>query len=171
MMKNLLFFVLLIFVAGNSFGQDDEKASTLTKIGQDVPSFSFAQDNGQLLKIADYKGKVVLLNFFATWCGPCMLEMPKVESLLWQPLKTDKFMILAFGRKHSREEMDAFKKVKGFTFPIFPDPQASIYNLFASKYIPRNIVINKEGKIVFQSVGYSEEEFQKMVNIIKAQLK
>jgi thiol-disulfide isomerase/thioredoxin len=123
------------------------------------------------VKIHESKGTVVLINFFATWCGPCMGEMPHIESDIWQPLKGDKFLILAIGREHSKDELIKFKKEKGFTFPIAPDSKRAVYSLFAKQFIPRNVVIGKDGKIAYQSMGYTKEEFGKMIDRIKALLK
>jgi len=66
--------------------------------------------------------------------------------------------------------MKKFKTDKGFTYPICPDQDKSIYNLYASKFIPRNVVIDKDGKVVFQSVGFKEPEFKKMIETIQNSL-
>lgn len=127
--------------------------------------------DGKIVKMEGLKGKVVLINFFATWCGPCMGEMPHVEKDIWGQLKSEKLVVLAIGREHSKDELIKFNKEKGFTFLIAPDPKREVYGLFAKQFIPRNYVIGKDGRIAFQSMGYSAEEFSKMVELIKAQLK
>jgi hypothetical protein len=100
-----------------------------------------------------------------------MSELPKVEKDIWQQLKHDHFLILAIGREHTQEELLKFNKDRNYTFLIAPDPARAVYNLFAKEYIPRNYVIGKNGKILFQSIGYSAEKFGRMIDCIKAELK
>lgn len=169
-MKNPLFVLMFLVLITPSLAQVTD-TTALTKVGQQVPQFSVTTLEGKTLSMAELKGKVILINFFATWCGPCMAEMPKVEKDIWQALKSDKFVVLSIGREHSKDELLKFNKEKGFTFPIAADPKRGVYGLFAKQFIPRNYVIDKEGKIAFQSLGYTPEEFAKMIELIKAQLK
>ena len=169
-MKQLLLAVLLLSIASLALSQDQAE-STVTKMGQKVPQFVASTLDGKTFDISQMKGKVVLINFFATWCGPCMAEMPKLEKDIWQQLKDEGLVVLAVGREHSTDELIKFNKEKGFSFSIAPDPKRAIYSLFATQYIPRNVVVGKNGTIVFQGMGYSPEEFAKMADVIKRQLK
>ena len=167
MKKLFLFIVLVPFIL---LAQTEDK-STYTKAGQTVPSFTVTTLDGKTINISDLKGKVVLLNFFATWCGPCMTEMPRVEKEIWQKYKGDNFVVLALGREHSKEELEKFNKEKGFTFYIAPDIKREVYSKFAKELIPRNYLIDKNGVIVMQGIGYNTDEFDKLVNEIEKQLK
>jgi peroxiredoxin len=168
MKKTFTAFALFCLTLSASAQAPD--TTTLTKVGQPVPKFTVTTLDGKAINIAEMKGKVVLINFFATWCGPCMGEMPHVEKEIWRKLKNENLVVLAIGREHSKEELVKFNKEKGFTFLIAPDPKREVYDLFAKQFIPRNYVVGKDGRIVFQSIGYSEEEFGKMIQLIKAQL-
>jgi peroxiredoxin len=84
-----------------------------------------------------------------------------------KPLKSDKFLMVAIGREHTKDDLVKFNKEKGFTFPIAPDPKREVFSLFAKQSIPRNYVIGKDGKIAYQGIGYSPEDFGKMVELIK----
>ena len=171
-MKKLLLLVLLLNSLVN-FAQNDSAyaESSIVKEGQSTPNFKFTINN-ESKSSADYKGKVILINFFATWCGPCMKEMPLLEKDVWNNLKDNKdFVLLSFGRNHSQEEMNKFIAAKSFTFPIIPDKYEAIYGLFANKFIPRNYLIDKNGKIVYTSVGFSIEEFDKLKEKINNLLK
>ena len=169
-MKKLL-LIILFLTSLNILSQEDYMESSLVKLNQQVPEFSFTNKDGKSIKLSDYKGKVILINFFATWCGPCMKEMPYIQKDLWEKLKNnDKFIILSFGRDHSQEEVNIFIESKKFIFPIFADKDKSIYNLFATKYIPRNYLIDSKGKVIYASTGFSEKEFEELKATIDKQL-
>ena len=148
----------------------NDSKTTLTRVGQKVPSFQVTALNGKSINIADLKGKTILLNFFTTRCSACIKEMPYLEEAIWQKFKSEKFMIIAIGRAHSDFELATFKEKHGLTFSLASDPNRQVYRLFADKYVPRNYVISPYGKIVFQSMGYVPAEFGKMKDIIQKEL-
>ncbi|RKD87923.1 TlpA family protein disulfide reductase [Mangrovibacterium diazotrophicum] len=167
----ILVLFTLNLLSINAKAQDEPEKSTLVKVGQDAPDFSFTDESGVSHKLDELKGKVVLLNFFATWCGPCMKEMPHVQKEIFDKYgKNDNFILLSIGREHSPQEMKDFKEKKAFTFNIIADQNREIYSKFALQYIPRNILIDKDGKILYSSIGFDEEEFAQLVNKIEAQL-
>jgi len=171
--KIVLLFILISF--NNVFSQetnDDVIATSLVKENQKAPDFLFKTVDGKTIHLSDYKGKIVLINFFATWCGPCMKEMPYLQKDLWDKLKNNpKFVLLSFGRDHTQEEINKFIEAKKFTFPIYADKGKSVYSLFASKYIPRNYLIDSNGTIVYTSSGYTPEEFEVLKNKINDLIK
>src|SRR6185369_7175905 len=100
------------------------------------------------------KGKLILVNFFATWCGPCMEEIPHLEADIWQKFKDRGLVMVAVGREHSNEELARFKAEKKLSLNIAGDPKREVYAKFARQYIPRNFLIGPDGKILFASVGF-----------------
>ncbi len=148
----------------------DIKINTLTEVGQEVPDFSFTTINSDTINISDLKGKVVFLNFFATSCPICMKEMPYLEKDIYKIFKNKDFVLLSFGREHSEKDIRDFYKKWTYNFTICPDTNRVIYSLFANKYIPRNIILDKTGKIVFQKTGFSKEELNKITEIISKEL-
>jgi peroxiredoxin len=162
---------LCAFALGLGAAEQSEFESTLTKVGQQVPEISWVTLDGQKLDAKSVHGKVVLINFFATWCGPCMQEMPHLQKDIFQKFKDKNFVMVAIGREHNDDELKEFRKKREFTFPIAADPERKIYGHFATQYIPRNYVIAADGKIAFQSVGYNEPEFKKMLDVIEKELK
>lgn len=147
-----------------------EAESTLTKVGEDAPAFECTTLDGKTVDLKSLRGKVVLVNFFATWCGPCMAEMPHLEKEVWQKFKDKNFAMVAIGREHENKELGDFPKKRQVTFPVAGDPKRKIYSRFATQSIPRNYVIDANGKIAFQSVGYAEPEFAKMIEVIRKEL-
>src|SRR5260370_33423915 len=140
-------FALSLFAADQT-----EFESSLTKVGQQVPEFACVTLDGQKIDTRSLHGKVVLVNFFATWCGPCMEEMPHLQKDIFQKFKDKNFVMVSIGREHNDAELKEFRNKREFTIPIAADPERKIYGRFATQYIPRNYIIAAYGRIAFQSV-------------------
>ena len=79
--------------------------------------------------------------------------------------------MLVIGREHTDEDLQKYNERKKFTFPLYPDPKREVFSKFAEKSIPRAYLFDKNGKLVYASVGYTAEEFQKLMSTIEASLK
>jgi peroxiredoxin len=146
--------------------------ATHTKVGDPMPSFTVTDNAGKTFSLAGQRGKVVVVNFWATWCGPCKLEIPRLEREVWQTYKAmPNFAMVAIAREQTTDEIVPFEKHNGFTFPIASDPKRSTYALFADSGIPRSYVVDPKGKILFQTVGYCAGDFDGMKREIDRALK
>ena len=150
--------------------QEKFAASTLISIGDKAPNFTCTTLNGKTISLGELQGKVVLIYFFATWCGPCVREMPYLQSEVFEKIRSDNFFMIAIAREQQASEVIEFKNTKGFTFPIAVDPDRSIYSLFATQSIPRIFVIDKEGIVKWESGGLSKPQFQELVSHIRKDL-
>ncbi len=160
-MKAKYFFLTLLLFAFtlNLFAQDE---FTLIKQGEKAPDFTFETAPGKTQKLSDLKGKVVWINFFATWCSPCREELPILQKEVFDKYKNNKnFVLIILGREHSWDEINKFIKEQGLTMPFFPDPERKVFSVYAKQNIPRNFIIDKDGKIAISTVGYEKEEFKK----------
>ena len=144
--------------------------ATLVKDGQKAPLFEVQMFDGSTIKLADLKGKVVLLNFWATWCPPCRAELARVEKDIIEKFKGQDFVFIPVSRGEKRETVAAFREKMGYTFPMGLDTDGRVYAEYAQTYIPRNFLIGKDGKVVKASVGYNEVEFAELIKLIEEQL-
>ncbi len=161
MRTKFFYTALLLFVISvSAFSQDE---FTLVKTGDPAPDFSFETEPGKSVKLSDLQGKVIWINFFATWCGPCRKELPHLQKDVYDKYKNNEdFVLIILGREHSWEEINKFKTKQGYSMPFSPDPKREIFSMFAKQNIPRNFIIDKDGKIAYSSIGFEEKEFEKI---------
>jgi peroxiredoxin len=170
-MKKLILTLFVIF-AGITITTAQTDPTTLTKVGDKAPEFTCKTISGKTINISKLKGKIVMINFFATWCGPCNLELPLLQKNIWDKYKNrGDFVLIILGREHSETEVRTFVENKKFTMPFAPDPNREVFKLYAVNSIPRNIIIGKDGRIIFQNMGYSEKEFKKIEILLAEKLK
>jgi peroxiredoxin len=159
-------FLMLFTLLSNA--QDD---GTITKVGDKAPVFSCKTIDGKTIDLNKTNGKIVMVTFFATWCGPCNEELPVIQKEIYNRYKDNPDFILAvIGRQHTEQELKDFAAKKGLTLPFAPDPEKAIYSLYAKQMIPRNVIIGKNGKILFQEIGFFPDDFNKLKDLLAKEL-
>ncbi len=166
-------FILLLILFSMNMETDAQKDTTaVTKLCDKAPVFTCKTIDGRTVDLGKLSGKVIMINFFATWCPGCNLELPELEKHIWEKYKgNDNFVLLVIGREQSEKELADFAAAKKFSLPFAPDAKREIYSLYASKYIPRNIIIDKEGKIIYQNSGFTSRELDEMEKLIEEKLR
>ncbi|WP_397570353.1 TlpA family protein disulfide reductase [Schlesneria sp. T3-172] len=146
-------------------------ASSIVQVGDQAPSFSLTDTDGRDFVLDDLRGKVILVNFFATWCGPCLLELPHVQEIWDKHHNNSQFALIVIGREEATEIVSEFRLKQGYTFQMAPDPERIAYSLYASELIPRTYLIGADGKICFSSAGFDEEELAALKSEVARQLR
>ena len=155
---------------GLVFAAEKDDGSNLTKVGDPASAFEFTTLDGTKITPENTKGKVVLLNFFATWCGPCRSELPHLAEAYQKLKDDDRVAVVSVGREHTKEELTKFKEETKLDLPFAPDPERKMYSKFATKWIPRTYVIGPDGTIALQETGFDQERFKKMLDLIDEKL-
>lgn len=162
--------ILLLPACGSRSTSATEEETTLVEAGEEAPDFTVELFDGQHITLSSLRGKVVLLNFWATWCPPCREELKRVQKEIIDRFAGRDFVFLPISRGEKRATVAAFREKTGYTFPMGLDPGQTIYDRYASNFIPRNFLIDRDGKVVLASVGYDEEEFDTLLRAIEKQL-
>jgi peroxiredoxin len=171
-MKKLLLLIFAITLIQTAFGQADKDSTNLLEMGSEMPEFSVVTLDGKSISSDDLYGKVVLINFFATWCVPCNLELPLVEKEIWAKYKDNEdFVLLIIDREEKAGVVKAFIEKKKWTMPFCLDEKMEVYSKFATKYIPRNYLFDKESSLVLKSNGFNKEDLGVLKTEIENQLK
>ena len=167
--------VIMAFIITDTigvFGQGVTSADDrqyLVRVGDMAPDFEMKLPDGSKVKLSSLRGKIVMLQFTASWCGVCRKEMPQIEKEIWLKHKNNpNFALYGIDRDEPASTVKKFAKDTGVTYPIGLDPKAGIFGLFALKEagITRNVIVDENGKIVMLTRLYDEKEFAGMVVLI-----
>ena len=141
--------------------------TVLVDVGDTAPGFELTTLAGETFNLEAHRGKVVLVNFFATWCPPCREELPYLEKQIFQAFDPEKLAVVVIGREENDEIIQPFVDKHGYTVPFAGDPEMVAYSQYATRFIPRNFVIGPDGTVLYQSQGYEPHEFSEMVKLIE----
>ena len=166
--------LIILFTATYAISQQKTvyKDDYLVKVGDLAPDFAINEAAGKSYKLSDLRGKVVMLQFTASWCSVCRQEMPFIEKEIWQAKKADGLVVIGIDRDEPLEKVIKFRKDIGITYPLALDPGADIFGLYALKEagVTRNVIVDRSGKIVFLTRLFDRAEFDSMKEVIFKEL-
>ena len=145
---------------------------TALKPAKAAKNFTLPDLDGKPRKLSDYRGKVVLVNFWATWCPPCRREMPSMERLS-QRLKDQPFVILAINQQEDPEEVFVFtgQLDPAPTFPILFDRTSKVANAWGVLGLPASFIVDQQGRVVYRAMGGREFDHPEIERAIRSLIK
>ena len=171
---SIAILVLLMSYGSITTGQEKKvyDEGYIVKAGDMAPDFVINEAGGKSYKLSSLRGKVVMLQFTASWCSVCRQEMPFIEKEIWQPGKTSGLVLVGIDRDEPVDKVLKFKKDIKVTYPLALDPGADIFGLYALKEagVTRNVIINRSGKIIFLTRLFDRKEFDKMKKAVSEEL-
>lgn len=164
--------MILLCISPAVQGQKVYENNYLVRVGDKAPDFTVNEAGGKSYKLSDLRGKVVMLQFTASWCSVCRKEMPFIEEELWLPGKKQGLVVIGIDRDEPETTVKKFASDMKITYPLALDPGADIFGLYAEKEagVTRNIIIDRNGKIIFLTRLFEREEFDKMKSVIFSEL-
>ena len=139
----------------------------LVLAGSPAPDFSLPKLDGDMVRLSDYRGKVVFLNIWATWCSPCREEMPSMEKL-YQQMKGEDFEILAVSIDIlGAKAVAPFVKELKLSFPTLLDPDGTVKRLYSTTGVPESFIIDKNGVVTVKIIGPRDWGSPEAVKVLK----
>lgn len=159
--KTLILSLLLCLFASMAYGMGKVPRTSGRAI-----DFTLIDLNGNAHTLSDYRGKIVFLNFWATWCPPCRAEMPSMQKL-YQSWDKEKYVLLAVDIGQDRERVKSFADENGYTFTILLDSQGRIAGKYGIRGIPTTCLIDQQGNLITRIVGSREWSLKEVERIVK----
>ena len=131
-----------------------------------APTFELTDDNGDAYSLSDFRGKPIIINFWATWCPPCRAELPSMNRA-WKKVKNEGIEMIAVNVGEDEDTVSAFKAEHPIDFRVLLDPSAEMVSDWPIKGLPTTFVIDKEGRLVYIATGEREWDSDEILNKVR----
>ena len=173
MRKSLIFFLFGMIIFSPSASATSVTAEEFRQMGLQPPKqrlesidFELEDLSGATRRLSDYKGKVVFLNFWATWCGPCRSEMPSMEKL-YRRFKDEGLEIVAVNLQEDRSSVQGFVDEYGLSFPVLLDSTGRVGATYGARSIPTTYIVDRDGLVLAGTVGTREWDTEEYLSFFE----
>jgi len=171
-MKKKGLILLIIFVAAVAvfffiFKTPQTTKVTLTETGSAPPDFELTDINNNRIKIAELKGSVVLVNFWATWCGSCVEEIPSMERMFRLLSGDSRFKVVTILYKDDLQRAKDYMSQNGYTLPVYMNPDSSAEKTFGITGIPETFILDKKGILRHKVIGPEEWDTPRVLDALR----
>lgn len=135
-----------------------------------APQFSLASRAGGEVSLADLKGQVVMINFWASWCGPCRQEFPALDQI-YAKYKPMGFTLVAINVESEKSDAERFLGTSPVSFPILFDPQNTVSGSYGVKAMPTTVLVDRQGRLRWQHMAYKPGDEAKYIEQIRAMVR
>ncbi len=167
-MRNLLLIVILAVIGGGAYIYANMPSTTAVVAGDVAPDFTLQDTKGNKVTLSSLRGKVVLVNFWATWCPPCIEEMPSMERLHKYMAEEDFVMLAINTEQNGRTVVPEFLKKSPYTFPILYDDKSVAQQQYGVYKFPESFIVGKDGTVVEKIIGPLDWSSSKTVAYLKS---
>ena len=163
-LTHLISWIVFLFLFNTAHAV--EESLTLMPDKKVAPGFELSDMDGEKRKLSDYKGKPVIINFWATWCPPCRAELPAMNRA-WEKIKKENIEMLAVNVGEDEDTIFAFTGEYPIDFTVLLDETGEEIKKWPIRGLPTTFVLDKEGRIVYRAIGGREWDDEKLLNIVR----
>lgn len=167
--ESVVYGIALVLVAVMVYRVEGYLRVYDVQVGDRAPRFELEDSQGLGLGLSDYQGKVVLLNFWATWCPPCVQEMPSLNNT-YEELRNDGFVVLGVSVDEDQEQYSRFLRNAGVTFPTARDPERAVSSRYGTLKYPESYLISRDGRVLRKYVGAEDWSRPEIANYLRSVL-
>jgi peroxiredoxin len=169
--KQIVFIIILViavvFVVVGFVTNHKDKAGKIITNGDRAPEFRLSNSNGQMINLSDFRGKVVMVHFWATWCPPCVEEIPTLAYLTQQLAGSDFAMLPVSVDDGGARAVNSFLQQKGLSLPVLLDPDRATAGRYGTFKFPETYILDREGIVRYKLIGPGDWRDPAAIKIIK----
>lgn len=160
--KALLIGIQMLVMANLAMGQP------ALQPGDTALAFTLPDTNGNPVSMSDFNAKILVLNFFATWCGPCRIEAPQLQDSIWQRYRQQEVVVLGMDFMEELQPLRDFVNEFRLTYPMARDTAGAVFKGYGFRGFPSNVIVDRSGKIAFIEEGYDIPALRHVIDSLLA---